>query len=79
MGLLVADHAARIFLEEDRFALDHLQQRLVIAELLLLVLQAFRQDVVDRVLVRLQQRGDLQRRVAAERGDMLAGEVSVGQ
>ena len=66
-------HRSRVLLESHVLVRDQRQQLAVLRDAGLLVLDRLLEDVVDVVLVRLQQLADLQRRVAAEAGDVLAG------
>src|SRR5437879_7170681 len=71
VGLLGGHLRARVFLQHD-VAPGHRRQELaVLGESFLLVHERLAQNLIDVVLVRLQQRADLERRVTREIGDVL--------
>ena len=66
------DLLARVFLEHDALAGHLIEELAVFREPFLFVRQRLAENLVDVVLVGLEQRADLQRRMAAEIGDVLA-------
>jgi len=72
MRFLGGDLRTRVFLEQDVTPGDDREELAILGESFLLVRQRLAQDLVDVVLVGLEQRSNLQRRVLAESGDVLA-------
>jgi len=73
MGLFGGNLRARVFFEHDIAVGDRRQEVAVLGESFLLVRESLAQNLIDVVLVRFQQRADLQGRVTCEIGDVLAG------
>ena len=80
MQFFLDDHLAGVFLKQHRFpGFCELQQFIIGIQRRLLVLQAFPQDIADVVLLRFEQRTDLQLRVSAQQRDHFSGPLGVGQ
>src|SRR5580698_6956753 len=78
VGGLGGDLRAGVFLEHDVAPLHQPHELVVLREPLLLVRERLAQDLVDVVLVGLQERAKLERGVATEARDVLAGAYRVG-
>ena len=72
------DLIARIFLEHDALAGHHREEPAIFLEPLTLVLKRFGQNLIDIVLVRLQERSDLERWMAAEISNVFTCERGMG-
>src|SRR5580698_5300816 len=72
MRLFGGDLGARVLFQHDAAVRDLLEELAVLGEALLLVDQRLAQDLIHVVLVSLEQRADLERRVTTEVGDLLA-------
>ena len=66
MRLFGRDLIARVLFEHDAFARDHHEQLAIFLKTLPLMLERLAQDFIDVVLVRLEQRADLERRVTTQ-------------
>src|SRR5215203_2419512 len=79
MHFFEEDNFAGVLFERDRFALRQFQKFVVGRKRRPFLFEAFAKDVADIVLMRFEQRTDLQRRMPAEHRDKLTGSTRMGQ